>query len=154
MGRHDLSERLQRIEKVRFDTAEREKALRIELSRAIGTVAAEQGDRAKVVRSSPSTHDYDFLAGICGGYSEVRREGVIVAISTAEKPVLAVVQSKDEKLGKEVFDRLKTGLTEAGGESGKGRVKGGGARGRFMAKVEGKWGKGEEEAVEKALRGE
>lgn len=148
VGRTDLTERLQRTEKVRFETAEREKALRIELSRLLGQSAAESGDRVKIVRSAPATHDYDTLSGIAGAYCDARPEGVVFAISAAEKPALVVVQSKNEAAAKEVFDKLKAELTR----EDKGRVKGGGARGRFMAKVEGKWGPSEEEAVDNALK--
>jgi hypothetical protein len=42
-----------------------------------------------------------------------------------------------------VFDALKAAL----GAEDKARVKGGGARGRYMAKVEGKWAKGDTEAL-------
>lgn len=147
VGRTDLTERLQRTEKVRFETAEREKALKIELTRLLGQRAAEQGDRAKVVRSAPATHDYDALSGVAGAYCDARPQGVVVAVSCAEKPALVVVQSKNEGEAKKVFGALKGGLTK----EDKSRVKGGGARGRFMAKVEGKWGPGEEEAVDKAL---
>lgn len=147
VGRTDLTERLQRTEKVRFETAEREKALKIELTKLIGAAAAEGGDRAKLVRTAPATHDYDALSGIAGAYCDARAEGVVVAVSIAEKPALVVVQSKDEAQAKKVFDALKGELTR----EDKARVKGGGARGRFMAKVEGRWGPSEEEAVDKAL---
>lgn len=149
VGRADLPERLQRTERVRFDTAEREKALRIELARLLGLAAAqEQGERAKVARSAPATHDFDALAGVAGAYADACPHGVIAVLSTAERPALLVVQSRDQDTAKKAFDAIKAALAA----EDRARVKGGGARGRFMAKVEGKWTKADDEAVDAALQ--
>lgn len=148
VGRADLAERLAKIEANRFDTAEREKALRIELSRLLGQQAATSGgSRAKIARSAPATHDYDSLSGMSGAYCDARPEGVVVAYSTAASPALVVVQCKDQELAKKTFDELKVKLAR----DDKARVKGGGARGRFMAKVEGKWTRADDEAVDAVL---
>jgi alanyl-tRNA synthetase len=50
---------------------------------------------------------------------------------------LLLVLSASNDLAKGVYERLKTALE---GDA-KGRVKGGGARGRYMSKIEDKWGK-------------
>lgn len=57
---------------------------------------------------------------------------------------LILVQAKDNDRAKKMFDAIKTLL--AGDD--KARVKGGGAKGRYMAKVEGKWGKADCGAIQ------
>lgn len=169
VGRADLHERLARTERGRFDTAEREKALRAELFRILGQQAAATeggGDRALVIRrNAPATHDFDALAAIAAAYCDARPRGVVALVSTppatasaererergapAPAPALLVVQGRDEADAKRVFDAVKTALGT--GDAAAPRVKGGGARGRFMAKVE-RWARADEQALERVMR--
>jgi alanyl-tRNA synthetase len=81
---------------------------------------------------------------------------VVLVTSTLpgkDQTQLVLVQSGDQVKAKELFDAVKAALD---GEGEK-RVKGGGAKGRFMGKVEGKWGKVEDikitEVVDKVCVG-
>lgn len=64
---------------------------------------------------------------------------IVTSTPTGITPSLLMISSTDQD------ESLKAGFDEL--EDGKGRYKGGGARGRFMSKVEGKWGKSEDELV-------
>lgn len=133
----------------------REKVLRGELAKAIGEAAANDPTARGVYwihRTEKSTQDFDFLGSIANALLDTQPgsgslEAPIAIISSGAPgivPSLLVVISPAQGLAKKVYEDLKTAL-EAGE---KGRVKGGGAKGRFMSKVDGKWGKAESAAVQ------
>ncbi|TXT05025.1 hypothetical protein VHUM_03845 [Vanrija humicola] len=150
VGRNDLHERVAKIEANRFEQAEGAKAMKGELARLVADAAAgTPGSVVALHRAEKATHDFDFLSAVAGAWCDARSADTIVLTSAvpAAPPALLLVQSKDHDRAKAVFDAVKAAL--AG--SDKARVKGGGARGRYMAKVDGKWGKGEAEALERVL---
>ncbi|RXK39145.1 hypothetical protein M231_03650 [Tremella mesenterica] len=148
VNRTDLVARVEKIDELRREGQTQLTAVRSELQTLVGEQAASQGKIAWVKRGQQATHHFDFLSGVTGTYLEKVPDGVIVATSALQGGMtgLVVVQSRGE-LAKEVFDKLKKALE---GEE-KGRVKGGGAKGRFMAKVEGKWGKKGDEVVQRVI---
>lgn len=148
VGRNDLFERISKIEANRFEQAEAGKAMKGELARMVGEAAAARAEKVvHVHRTEKATHDFDFLGSVAASFVDARPEDTIVLTSAVAPPALLLVQSKDHERGKAVFDALKAAL--AGDD--KTRVKGGGARGRYMAKVEGKWAKGDAEALARVL---
>ncbi|ORY22131.1 hypothetical protein BCR39DRAFT_552207, partial [Naematelia encephala] len=156
VGRGDLVERVSSMNEARKETLSREKDLRGELGKVLGDQASLQGKVTWVTRDEKSTHDFEFLGFISSSYFNKVPEGVIVITSSPPgvTPVLLLVQSKDEAAAKAVYEGIKSGLEEAKEEGLKGpRVKGGGAKGRFMGKVEGKWGKADDEVVKRVLDG-
>ena len=132
--------RIAKNQELRKDANTQSTALRIELLGVEVEKAVAQGQVAWIQREQKSTHDFEFISGVASGYLERQPEGIAIATSSLSgvPPSLLVVQSRGDK-AKEIFDKLKKALE--GNE--KGRVKGGGAKGRFMAKVDGKWGKAE-----------
>lgn len=155
-GRSDLAERAARSEELRKEGSDTVKGLRNELIKLVTEKAVGQYDAAGgpkvfwVKRDEKSTHDFDFLGGVAGGVlaspAVDATKPVVVVTSTLpgkDQTHLILVQSNDQDAAKGVNEKIKVALDEMAGEGGK-RVKGGGARGRFMSKVEGKWGKAED----------
>jgi hypothetical protein len=173
-GRSDLVERATRNEESRREGADAQKGLRGELAKVLaGSIvrdrqAHDDGDTVWIKRDERPTHDFEFMgslaSGIMTGTAETpletansgdategsKKEVVIVITSSLpgkDQTHLVLVQSNDQSRAKDVYEGIKNGLDSlAEGEGGK-RVKGGGARGRFMGKVEGKWGKVEDGKV-------
>lgn len=95
------------------------------------------------------------------------KDGYVLAIVSTlpgQKPIdgngdaaltLVQITSQPPELAKQLGDRLKALLAQAqeGGDGGEDRVKGGGARGRWMGKISGKWGKKEKMAWEGLFKG-
>ena len=162
VGRNDLVERAAKNEEQRRELISREKELRGEMAKMVAERAVAESDAQNGVvwiqRSDKATHDFEFLSAITTGFvlssppSEAGSSGagVIVISSTLPgvSPSLFVIQSSEHELAKTVNDRIKSALEE--GE--KGRMKGGGAKGRYMSKVEGKWAKAENTKVEEVLK--
>ncbi|KAL1407111.1 hypothetical protein Q8F55_006525 [Vanrija albida] len=149
VGRADVYERVARIEANRFEQAEAAKAMKGELARLVASAAAaKDGAIVTLHRAERATHDFDFLSAVAGAFCDARPDATLVLTSAVAPPALLLVQSKDADKAKAVFERLKTLLA---GED-KARVKGGGARGRYMAKVDGKWAKGDGAAVEQVVQ--
>lgn len=121
----------------------------------------EEGEKVVWIhRDQKGTHDFEFLGMVA---MPLVTKGVeVVVITSALDGVsggLLLVQSKDDKLAKDVKDRIGAevdGLASTDGGEGGGvgkRVRGGGAKGRYMCKVEGKFGKREKEDVSKVVEG-
>ncbi len=142
--RDDVPERSAQNEEQRKDLISRKKELKAEIAkmvaeRAVGEISEQAA--VWVQRTEKGTHDFDFLGAVASTFVLSEEKAVIVVTSTplGMTPSLLLIQSKDQNLAKEVNEKLKGALE--GGENGKGRVKGGGAKGRYMSKVEGKWTK-------------
>jgi alanyl-tRNA synthetase/misacylated tRNA(Ala) deacylase len=154
--RAQLPERVGRLENNRFDTADANKALRLELARVLSDAPECVGHVAWVLRTSGATHDFEFMNAVASGFfarlgedevAEGRDEDkaaamVIVSAPTNVSPALVLVQGRDAAKAKALYEEIKVALGD--------RVKGGGAKGRFMAKVE-KWGGRDTLAVKKIL---
>lgn len=163
-GRADLVERLERAEVARKDTADSLKGLRTELAKLVGEQAVKAGKEGKSVtlveREEKGTHDFDWLGLVGATYLEsfsasgqntdgktppspliILTSSITPASTTSQ--TLLLIQSPDNDLAKYVNEKIKTALA--------GRVKGGGARGRYMSKIDGKWGKIEKDALAKVI---
>lgn len=130
-----------------------------ELKKELSKLVAEQISSSSastagvwIHRTTVATHDFDWLSitalTAASTSSATGKTPPLIVLTSAPvdvKPAMLLVYAHEDKVAKEVFGQLKVAL-EGAGE--KGRVKGGGARGKYMAKVEGKWGKKETEAVE------
>jgi alanyl-tRNA synthetase len=147
-AREAVVERLVKNEESRKETVGKERDLRAELARVLGEAAVDrtQGGIVWVQRGEKSTHDIDFLGQIAttfqaGDVDKGRLEAPVIVLTSGIQgsagPTLLLVLSASNDLAKGVYERLKTALE---GDA-KGRVKGGGARGRYMSKIEDKWGK-------------
>lgn len=149
VSRAELVPRIEKIEAIRYDTDAAAKSLKAELAGIVGCGMPKTGV-AWVHRAEKSTHDYDFISAAATAWSPGAEEGAVAVFSSSPPgvvPTLLLVQGKDEVRSKAVFEALKDALEKEAEGEGK-RVKGGGARGRFMAKVDGKWGKSETAAVQ------
>ncbi|GMK58704.1 hypothetical protein CspeluHIS016_0601460 [Cutaneotrichosporon spelunceum] len=154
VSRAELVPRIEKIEANRYDTDAAAKSLKAELASLVGGAAAKSGV-AWVHRAEKSTHDYDFMGMAAAVWNGGAEDGAVIVFTSAlpgTSPALLMVQGKDEARSKSVFDALQAALNGVDPDAGK-RVKGGGARGRFMAKVDGKWGKRETEAVQGVVDG-
>lgn len=181
-GRSDLVERATRNEELRKEGADATKCLRGELAKVLtGSIARERDTDQDVVwikRDERSTHDFEFMGSIASGVmtaaagtaelaipsdaaggndtkegTQITQEIVVLVTSTLpgkDQTHLVLVQSNDQTRAKEVYEAVKNGLDSLT-EGGR-RVKGGGARGRFMGKVEGKWGKAEDGKIGEVIK--
>ncbi|WVR03150.1 hypothetical protein IAU60_000140 [Kwoniella sp. DSM 27419] len=149
-------------EGIKKDAVDSLRSLRGEMSKIVGdravgeaSVPANRGI-VWVKREERSTHDFDFL-GLVGSVFTQAQIAVPVAMEAEaeeEEPLkplivltssaasqgggaqtLLMILSTDHELSKDVNDKIKAAL--------EGRVKGGGAKGRYMSKIDGKWGKKE-----------
>lgn len=131
----------------------------------------ENGNLVWVHRTERATHDFDFLSTVSATFTTSASSSasasasptatpdrplteLVIVLSSAPaeaRPALLVVHSKDDKLAKAIKDKLAAALDQLGEDGAKGRVKGGGAKGRYMCKVDGKWGKKETERFEEVL---
>ena len=146
-----------KLDETRRETASREKDVRAELARLLGEGVARNATDSQGVywlhRTDKSTHDFEFMGQIVASLlssqpSAGALEAPVVIVTSAlpgSTQSLMMVNSPSADLAKIANEKLKAALEEG---EGKGRVKGGGAKGRFMCKVEGKWGKGELEKVQ------
>ncbi|CAK9787326.1 ThrRS/AlaRS common domain-containing protein [Cutaneotrichosporon oleaginosum] len=150
VSRAELVPRIEKIEAIRFETDAAAKSLKAELAGIVGAAAGKRGV-VWIPRVEKSTHDYEFMTSAAGAWGAAgAEEGAVIVFTSAPpgvSPTLLMVQGKDEAQSKSVFEGIKNALDDVDSEGGK-RVKGGGARGRFMAKVDGKWGKREIAAVQ------
>ena len=151
VSRSDLPARLAKTEELKRDTMGRERVLRTELARVIGEFAAKEDGQGVywIHRMEKSTQDFEFLGSVANALLDSQPSpgaleapvAIVTSASAGVTPSLLLVISPAQDLAKKAYEALKATIE---GEE-KGRVKGGGARGRFMAKVEGKWGKAENE---------
>lgn len=159
VSRAELVPRIEKIEAIRYDTDAAAKSLKAELAGIVGAGARKSGV-VWIHRAEKSTHDYDFMTSAAQAWVNAgAEEGAVIVFSSAPPgagPTLVMVQGRDEGRSKSVFEAVKAALDAVGegeGEAKGKRVKGGGARGRFMAKVDGKWGKREAAAVQAVVDG-
>ena len=148
----------------RRETLGREKDLRNELAKTIAENAVRNMGDGGVIwiqRTEKSTHDFEFLGMVAStittSFSPSPTQSAsstpdrktasvlpVVMISSSPPttaPSLLLIHSSDPDRAKNVNEKLKS-LFESG--EGKGRYRGGGAKGRYMCKIEGKWGKEED----------
>ena len=132
-----------------------------------------------VRRDEKATHDFEFLGSIAGGIisslpnstasdsqttleagNEKEEERPVITVATSSLPGkdqthLILVQSNDQDGAKQTNEQIKFALDSLAGGEGEGhqkRVKGGGARGRYMSKVDGKWGKTEDAKMAEVIQ--
>ena len=146
-ARLELPSKVAKVEELRKESLNKEKDLRGEVTRLVAASAVSNPESSKgvhwVQRAEKGTHDFDFLGSIAAAISDSQPppgqlEAPVIVVTSAPPgvvPTLLLVTSPAADLAKKVYEKLKAALE---GED-KGRVKGGGARGRFMAKVDGKW---------------
>ena len=156
VGRDGLVERSAKNEDQRRDLISREKDLKGELANMIAEKAVAdaegKGGVVWVQRQDKATHDFEFLGLIASAFTAATPQGAVVLVTSAPtglSPSLMLIQSNEADRAKGVNERLKAALE--GNE--KGRVKGGGAKGRFMSKIDGNWGKKDVEMVEEVIQG-
>lgn len=144
---------------------------------ATTATAGDEGDRisyAVVSRAEEATHDFEFLSALNvaavdafkaaapvddnnndnDGAAQPRYALIIHSTVTpmanngvSEPGSLVLVTTHPPELAKTYGDKLKGVLDAIPGQE-KGRVKGGGAKGRWMGKVGGKWSRADADALE------
>lgn len=128
----------------RKEVISREKDLRAELAKVIAdNVVVPESGIILLERSERSTHDFEFMGVVA--MSVQGAKAVVMTSVNPGNPALVLVQSGDADLAKKLNEGIKEGIAKL--EGGAGRYKGGGAKGRYMGKVEGKWGKEESGVV-------
>jgi alanyl-tRNA synthetase len=143
VGRGDLVERIEKMDTVRKETVDRERGLRAEVLRLVGEQALLQGQYAWIHRTEKATHDFDFLSTVAATFITSSESKAIImtsALAGSTSPALLVVLSGDNEVAKGLNEKLKTALDPK-------RIKGGGAKGRYMSKIEGSFGKTQVAAV-------
>jgi len=152
VNRAEIVPRVEKLDQGRKEVLAREKDLRAELAQVIGEHTTPDAHGAALIkRTEKSTHDFEFMGAIAFA---VKNAKVVVVVSAPAgvEPALVLVLSADAELARKTNDGIKEGLIAlAGGE--KGKYKGGGAKGRYMGKVDGKWGKEEDEVARRVLAG-
>ena len=151
--------RAEQNEDSRKEALDREKGLRAELIKTVteSTIARAEEQIVWLERAEKATHDFEFLSAVATGFTtgvaDIKPPPVYIGSSALPGAQLSylIVQSADQDRAKKINDALKEGL-DGLVEGGK-RVKGGGAKGRFMSKVEGKWGKKEIEKMKEIIAG-
>ncbi|WWC90141.1 uncharacterized protein L201_005074 [Kwoniella dendrophila CBS 6074] len=174
-GRQDVVDKVETIEKNRKDFNDGVKELRNELSKLIIEKTTNQLEKEKnkgiVIinrEQEKSTHDFEFLSGISNtiiqnnpSTAQIENEKPLLILtstydstprlqskfpdqqittSTSLCQTLLLIQSSDNDLAKEINENVK--------EEFGNRIKGGGAKGKYMSKVEGKWGKKENKILQ------
>jgi alanyl-tRNA synthetase/misacylated tRNA(Ala) deacylase len=140
----------------------------------VDTSSAEQGVYlATVTRTEEATHDFEFMGSLnaaavenipCGdgaantgnGVSPSPRYAFILHSSVlpmanngiTEAGSILLITSNPPDLAKQLGDKLKLELDSIEGQE-QGRVKGGGAKGRWMGKITGKWTKADAAVLER-----
>ncbi|WVW81328.1 hypothetical protein I302_103319 [Kwoniella bestiolae CBS 10118] len=149
-GRADVVDRLEVLEKNRKDSFEAVKNLKTEISKSLIENALAEGGKEEnkgviyINRDNPSTHDFEFLGVVSTSYiTQTEGEEPLIILLSGVKDnnqSLLLVHSSNDGLAKDINEQIKKGLGS--------RIKGGGARGRYMSKVEGRWGKDEVRLIE------
>lgn len=157
VGRADLVERVGKMDDSRKEGLSREKDLRTELARVVGEseAKASSGNSSLwIKRSEKATHDFEFLGNLAQAAQAVQTvqelAAPLVIITSAPKdttPSLLLIQSTDGDLAKSTHEALKAKFEEGQ----KGRYKGGGAKGRYMCKIDSAWGAAEDGFVKSVL---
>ncbi|WVQ94238.1 hypothetical protein IAU59_001316 [Kwoniella sp. CBS 9459] len=173
-ARNEVVKTVEQSESTKKEAVDSLKSLRGEMGKLLAerAVAEAQSDSGRrvvwVQRDERSTHDFEFLGnvaaiftgGLAASPAQTKRDGdeaaaasspLLILTSAAPSgssatltpsPTLLMVISSDNELAKQVNEDIRAAL------GGPGRVKGGGAKGRYMSKIDGKWGKGEIAAVQ------
>ena len=151
VGRENLVERSAKNEEQRRDLILKEKELKSELAKEVAISAIDKVNPVVWIQQThKETHDFDFLSAVASQFTILEEvDGLIVVTSTPSgtTPSLLLVQGRRHEVAKEFYERIRGVLEE--GE--KGRVKGGGAKGRYMSKIEGKWGEDDVARIECVL---
>lgn len=166
-ARYNVADRAGRTEELRREAGSTNEALRKELVRILAAeadrTAAQDKGLTWIHRDQRSTHDFEFLGNVAAALtasdgwqarSQSGGEGVVVLTSAVDGVPggLLLVQSKDDAAAKTAKDEIAAALGVLADEGAQGkRVRGGGARGRYMCKIEGKFGRREKEALVRVL---
>ena len=154
-GRSDVAERATRNEELRKDGADAQKGLRSELAKLViasqlQSIGTEGKKLVWIERDEKTTHDFEFMGTLASGISASADKDLVILITSTlpgkDQTQLVMVQSNNQDKAKELFEAVKSTLAADGKV-----VKGGGAKGRFMGKVECKWGKAEDAKVSEVL---
>ena len=159
----------QRKEATRLEGRLREALARAE-GRAIEWKQDSQGVwRARVERNEESTHDFEFLQSLANHAQDHLINDMVKSTTPSPSFVLVVISNPDPlwlnkthqsggaflqitssppDLAKQAGDQVKSALDTLGD---KGRVKGGGAKGKFMGKVAGGWSARDDDAIKGVL---
>lgn len=171
-----MATRAEQGERARRDLARAQDRTRQELANALGSLvkwqkvetgAAGPAYRGLVTRTEEATHDFEFLGSLNAAaiesitepdsptpsYALVLHSSVVPMASNgiSEAGSLLMIMSNPPELAKQLGDEIKMQLDSIEGQ-GKGRVKGGGAKGRWMGKITGKWSKADASALEKLIQ--
>lgn len=128
---------------------------------------------ATVVRTEEATHDFEFMGSLNAAaveslaqrdqateagqgsatsppYAFILHSSVVPMANNGitEAGSLLLITSNPPELAKQLGDKLKSELDSIEGQE-KGRVKGGGAKGRWMGKITGKWSKADAAVLDK-----
>jgi hypothetical protein len=162
--------RVEQREQGRRDMLRNQDRTRQELAKALGNlvqwhrvdVAGEIVQWATVVRTEEATHDFEFMGSLNAAaveslpqgddlrYGFISHSSVVPMANNgiAEAGSLLLITSNPPELAKQLGDKLKVELDGIEGQE-KGRVKGGGAKGRWMGKITGKWSKADAAVLDK-----
>ncbi|WVF66628.1 hypothetical protein IAT40_001368 [Kwoniella sp. CBS 6097] len=176
-ARNEVVKTVEQSEITKKEAVDNLKSLRGEMGKLIAERAVEEAQSGSgrgvvwIKRDERSTHDFEFLGNVAaiftGGVATDSKSSsasapILILTSAAPSgssstltpsPTLLMVISSDNDLAKRVNEDIKAAL----GGPGPSRVKGGGAKGRYMSKIDGKWGKveiGALQGVVDALRAE
>jgi alanyl-tRNA synthetase/misacylated tRNA(Ala) deacylase len=136
-------------------------------------LAGEGVQWATVVRTEEATHDFEFMGSLNAAavenlpqgdrtdgagteatasprYAFILHSSVVPMANNGitEAGSLLLITSNPPELAKRLGDKLKSELDSIEGQE-KGRVKGGGAKGRWMGKITGKWSKADAAVLDK-----
>ncbi|KAJ9104507.1 hypothetical protein QFC21_002003 [Naganishia friedmannii] len=175
-SRSELAGRVEQREQGRREMMRGQERMRAELAKVLGgvvvwkTMADGDGKEircAVVSRAEEATHDFEFLTalnvaavdalkadfgnddGVLPRYALIIHSTVIPAPNNgvSEAGSLVLITTNPPELAKTYGDKLKSALDAIPGQE-RARVKGGGAKGRWMGKVGGKWSRADAEALE------
>lgn len=175
-ARDQVALRAEQGERARRELARAQDRTRQELAKALGTLVewrkteeaggAGPSYRAFVARTEESTHDFEFLGNLNAAaveripsqgseipsYALLLHSSVLPMASNgiSEAGSILMITSHPPELAKQLGDDLKVQLDSIEGQE-KGRVKGGGAKGRWMGKITGKWSKADASVLEKMV---
>ena len=175
-ARDQVAARAEQGERARRDLARAQDRTRQELAKALGSLVkwekVESGEagpayRGLVTRTEEATHDFEFLGNLNAAavenitepdsptpsYALLLHSSVVPMASNGieEAGSLLMIMSNPPELAKQLGDKIKTVLDSIEGQE-KSRVKGGGAKGRWMGKITGKWSKADASALEKLIQ--
>lgn len=176
-SRSELAGRVEQREQGRRDMLRGQERMREELAKVLGgvvvwktsTIEGEEMRYAVVSRTEEATHDFEFLSALnvaavdalkaasSGSDKDIAPPRYTLVVHSTVSPApnngisepgsLVLLTTNPPELAKAYGDKLKSALDAVPGQE-KGRVKGGGAKGRWMGKVSGKWSRADGEALD------